>query len=137
MVVTSSRQQKPAGSVGYELFEGQPVGSPVVSGTFLAGNPHLTFGANAVNLWQDLEGSFRITILSGSQEIDHISFTKYFPDAGTPGSFDVYSGSVVPVVVPEPGTFWLLAGASMVTGIWLKRRKRSCSKFRSQAYEAS
>ncbi len=111
-------------TLSWEMFEGLPIGTPVASGTWsgfdttLAGIPHGT--------WQDGEGSFRISVVSGAQLINDV--TIYLPQFRPSGGYTgyVYELTVTPSAIPEPAApslifFSLLA---MTFSAWHSRKPR-------------
>jgi hypothetical protein len=110
-------------TLSWEMFEGLPIGLPVASGTWsgfdipLAGIPHGT--------WQDGEGSFRISVLSGAQVISDVSI--YLPQFGGPsGGYTgyVYELTVTPPAVPESTSSSLICLALLAAALcrWYNRR---------------
>jgi hypothetical protein len=111
-------------TLSWEMFEGLPSGSPVASGTWsgsdipLAGIPHGT--------WQDGEGSFRISVVSGSQLISDVSI--YLPQFGGPsGGYTgyVYEITVIPAPVPEPATVAFITVGLAFLAAWRYRARTS------------
>lgn len=106
----------------YEVFEGVVPDGFLGSGTQTIGDMGILLPTNA---WQDLEGSVRFTVLSGSLTIDSLTFTVFRPSATIPSSFDTFQTTVQ--LVPEPSAF-SLASAFAVTLVLFKvgtRRLRS------------
>lgn len=87
-----------------ELFEGQSPADPLysfsqpVAGVFLP-----------LNAWNDLEGSIRFSVLSGSYTLESLIVSVHRPVSLS--SYDVFQGIVMPV--PEPTSLTLI---SMGTG---------------------
>jgi hypothetical protein len=50
----------------YELFEGPPLGTPILSNVFVSPPAQFNYSDGVSNAWQDLDGSVRLTMLSGS-----------------------------------------------------------------------
>jgi hypothetical protein len=96
-------------SVLLEMFEGQATGSPMAQMTLAPGGIPLL---QAPTGWNDLEGSVRITALTGSVLLDQVNIGKKVNDPLNPRTL-VYSINVTPV--PEPGCV-ALAGCALV---WL------------------
>jgi len=109
-------------SLRFEAFENTPAQPAIYSTTLTpAGYPDFTFGA----AWQDLEGSFRVTMLSGSATL-----TDFFGSVVTTGG-DLYSLKVT--VVPEPSAWSLLGTIGLPLLAWARTREQglrnlSCSK---------
>ncbi len=88
----------------YELFENASLTLSLASGTLTASD--FTAGGDArtafvPGAWQDLEGSLRLTMLSGTQ--DFLAGVQIYKDSwAAPGvSIDLYS---FPLAVPEPSS---------------------------------
>src|SRR4029077_944257 len=105
--------------ISWEMFESLPVGTPVASGLWSPGSIPLADITRPT--WQDGEGSFRISIISGSQSINGVFI--YLSVLAQPGS--VYQLTVVPPPVPEPTTLPLLYAASSVVALVSWHRKKS------------
>lgn len=101
--------------LSWEFFEGLPVGAPSASGTWSGFD--ITLASLPIGLWQDGEGSFRISVLSGSQNINSVLI--YSSVAAQPGS--VYQLTVVPAPVPEPTTSVLLYFGLAGVALWARR----------------
>jgi hypothetical protein len=50
----------------YELFEGPPSGTPILSNVFVSTPTRFNYTDGISNAWQDLDGSVRFTMVSGS-----------------------------------------------------------------------
>ncbi|HWX22474.1 MAG TPA: hypothetical protein VN578_21445 [Candidatus Binatia bacterium] len=96
----------------FNAFEDSPAQPPIFSTTLTAsmGSPDFTFGP----AWQDLQGAFSVTMLSGSTTL-----LEFFGSVIT-ASGDLYSLKVIPV--PEPSPFELLAVGGLALLIWYRHR---------------
>jgi hypothetical protein len=108
-------------TISWEIFDGLPSGAPVASGIW-SGNDATTAGIPG-QTWQDAEGSFRISVLSGSQEIDHFSIYVVHEYLGG-NLFSVYELTVLPSPVPEPGTSSLILVGLSGVALWALRYRR-------------
>jgi len=103
-------------SVRMEWFENTlqdvPTASVTRSGT---NNPTTEFAIPQANMWQDLQGAVRVTVISGEIDLDNLLVAVV-------RDFDKY-GQTVPV--PEPGTMALGAVASLIAFYSLLRRAHS------------
>ena len=108
----------PTATISWEIFDSLPTGAPVASGIWDPGELGVALVPSPV--WQDGEGSFRITILSGSQNIN--AFDIYVAHHDSSRLYTVYSGSIQPTSVPEPATFVLLAIGSAFLVLWRRAR---------------
>jgi PEP-CTERM motif len=106
-------------TVQWEIFDSLPSGVPVHSGIWTPGNP--AYAPLFDQTWLDGEGSFRITILSGSQLIDNYFIYVARPEAV---GFTVFSATV-PATVPEPSIAALLALGLSAFARFAVRRKSS------------
>jgi hypothetical protein len=102
----------------WEMFENSPSGSPLYADTYSIDHQHDLYGVSGA--WQDLQGSIRFTMLSGSIGIDSFSMLVTVP-RGLDDPF-VYAGAVTPV--PEPCSLFL-AGTGLLASYCVGRRKRS------------
>jgi hypothetical protein len=107
-------------TIAWEIFDSLSSGAPVISGVWHPGN--FGYVILPAQTWQDGEGSFRVTILSGSQVIS--GFGIYVHIFGSDPA-TVYSASIIPAPVPEPGAFVFLALGLASAGLWLRRRART------------
>ncbi len=109
-------------TVQWELFDSSPVGTPVAAGVWQPGQNAVAFTPNG--LWQDGEGAFRITILSGSQQIDNFFIHVFAPFDPVAGSTPLLFATVQPAPVPEPSTFaFLVFGTVVCAGLSRVRRR--------------
>jgi hypothetical protein len=100
-----------------DLFENTPLEMPFASGEFsLFGKP-ATFGILRLDAWQDLQGSGRVTMLSGSCVIDRFRVSSVRLEDGVPIQ---YASTIVPT--PEPGTLSLIV-IGVLGGIYAAKRK--------------
>lgn len=106
--------------MSWEMFEGLPIGIPVASGTWSGFDVPLA--VIPPSTWLDAEGSFQISVLSGSQLINSVSI--YLP--GAPQG-DVYELTVIPPPVPEPGSSSLLCVGMAGTALRLLYRRRQAN----------
>ena len=79
----------PASSYRVELFENTPADPPVLVAENTIGPGGSGGDYRAPNAWGDLQGSFRVTALTGSITVRGFSLQSFRP--GTPTGFDVYS----------------------------------------------
>jgi PEP-CTERM motif len=107
-------------TISWEIFDGLPSGAPVAAGTWWGYDA--TSAGIPVPTWQDAEGSFRISVLSGSQEIDHFSIYVVHEYLGG-NIFSVYELTVLPSPVPEPGTSSLILIGLSGVALWALRHK--------------
>jgi hypothetical protein len=89
---------EPGDALLLEIFEGAPTGSPMLSRTLTSSSSAGDFSFAIVNgAWQDRQGSFRLTMLSGSGVIGPIRVesaqSTVFPD---PSGVIIYAISVTP-----------------------------------------
>ena len=119
LFVTQSYQSVTA-TIKWEIFDSLPAGAPVHAGIW---NPGDVGWASFNDTWLDGEGSFRISILSGSQFIQNYFVSVHSFD--TPGSgHTVYSAVIPAAPVPEPVTIALFAGGFAALCVF-RRRARS------------
>jgi hypothetical protein len=109
-------------TISWEIFDGLPTGTPVASGIWSGYDA--TSAGIPVPTWQDAEGSFRISVLSGSQEIDHFSIYVVHEYLGG-GLFNVYGLTVPPVPVPEPRSSFLICLALIAATFWLVHKRQA------------
>jgi hypothetical protein len=82
----------PSGTVKFELYEGSPVGPPAASGLVNGGGPGGGFVGGAGNLWQDLAGTVRLTMLTGQCVVSVVSVVIKRPTG--PNSSDNFRGNL-------------------------------------------
>ena len=61
-------------SLRFEIFSGAPTGTPVYSNTITTASGTPDFFPSDCGIWSDLEGSFRLTAITGSAAINLIQF---------------------------------------------------------------
>ena len=105
-------------TIAWEVWSGLPVGAPTFSGIWQPGDSGY---APLDLLWGDGEGSFRITILAGSQEIDRFSIYAVGPYDPTTATTTVYQGDILPAPVPEPASATLAAFGFAAFVAWRRR----------------
>src|SRR5262245_27006353 len=87
---------QPGDALRFEMFEGSPHGTPSFSRTVTADSAPLDFHGLVYGVWDDLQGSVRFTMISGSAVIDSFSVSVL----RVAGSRGLNSYSIA--VVPEP-----------------------------------
>jgi hypothetical protein len=95
-VYLNSSSFGPGDSVLMQMFESQATGSPVSQYTMFPGGIPLFQNPSG---WTDLEGSIRVTALTGSVVLDHLEIFRRVPDPANLRNI-VYGISITPV--PEP-----------------------------------
>ena len=114
-IYTDLTQSSPGATYRLDLFENNSGETPIAT---INGSGNLT--AVAVNGWQDLNGSVRVTVTSGDVFVDALRVNVYRPTGF--GDYELYSSDLVQV--PEPGSVTLLAlGAIGLLGWKLKRHR--------------
>lgn len=109
----------PSGTLRFEMFEDTPNGIPIFSRTLTMSSSIWDTDGTVPNAWADIQGSIRLTMLSGSIAINVFSLQAMIP-AGTSG-FNVYGGRVYPI--PEPSALsFLVFGFQFILET---RRKRN------------
>jgi hypothetical protein len=115
---------QPGSSLLVEMFEDTPSSSPIASQTL---NSPVGFPAPpgplfwSLDAWQDLQGSVRVSMLSGSVTMDFFQVTANRNDSGVMNS---YRSSALPV--PEPNPISLMGvGVLLIT---LMRSRDQSSK---------
>jgi len=106
-------------SLRLDMFENNLGEAPICS-TTLSGN-----GVCTANLaWQDLQGVFRLTMLSGSVEVSRISLQVVTSTTFQPGAGE-YDLAFTPV--PEPSPTALLSVPALIGALWtaLFRKRKS------------
>jgi hypothetical protein len=95
----------------WEMFEDSPSGDPLFTGYYSSNSGQDTYGVSGA--WQDLQGSVRFTMLSGSVGLDSFTILVTVP-RGLDAPM-VYQATVTPV--PEPNSIALfLSGAGLLAG---------------------
>ncbi len=100
-----------------EIFDSLPSGVPVHSGIWQPGGIGWAYFQDT---WLDGEGSFRITVLSGSQLIQ--SYSIYVPEPLGNGDFRIWYATI-PAPVPEPATLALLPLGIAFVGFVARRAR--------------
>jgi len=90
---------QPGDALRFEIFEGAPVGTPVLSRTVTESSEPVERLGIADGAWQDLQGSIRLTMISGSAVLENFAILAFTP-AG-PGGLNQYSLSIVPEPRPS------------------------------------
>jgi hypothetical protein len=106
----------------YEMFENAASETPICSQTIAFGSP-LTASCSSPNAWADLQGVFRLTMLSGSLTVDNVHLEAIVSGPSF-SSYNVYSTSFNPA--PEPSVGNLLAlclGACLIIANTRTRRR--------------
>jgi hypothetical protein len=105
------------------MFENSPNEAPIASRLY---DPILLDNVSVIgnltpNAWQDLQGAFRITMLSGSAQFGQIFIGAQVPGAN--GGLEYYG--MVLTQIPEPTAIKVLAigGLCVGLGFWMKRRR--------------
>jgi hypothetical protein len=100
----------------WEMFENSPSGDPLFTGYYSSDSPQDNYGVYGA--WQDLQGSVRFTMLSGSVGLDWLNILATVPRGFDPPM--VYQAIVTPV--PEPCSITLfLSGAGLLGGRYFRR----------------
>lgn len=102
-------------SLRFEAFEDTPPQAPIYSTTLSAGggSPDFTFGSG----WQDLQGSFRVTMVSGSATLQEFFGSVVKADG------ELYSLKVA--AVPEPSGWSLLGAIGLPVLVWARIKARA------------
>jgi len=88
----------PSGSLRFEMFEDTPGGVPIFSRTLTTASSILDTSGTVPNAWADVQGSIRLTMLSGSITVNVFSLQAMVPADAS--GFNIYGGRVY--LVPEP-----------------------------------
>jgi hypothetical protein len=106
------------GSVVYEFFEGQPIGSPAQAGVF-GGAPYVTL---FLGLWEDGEGTFRLTAMGGpanfSDTFIHLTLGGDAPNIP-------YVEFAVPIPEPSSAVLFVLGFLGLQTLLGRRRGKQN------------
>ena len=106
------------------MFENSPSESPInvhtwTSASGLSGNMDL-HPPMFQNVWQDLQGAFSLTVLSGSASINDVDLFSYIPIDSTHAN--LYHQQIT--LVPEPTSGVMLATAGIAGLLWTMNRRR-------------
>jgi hypothetical protein len=93
------------GALRFEIFEDTPAGPPLFSRTVTASSGMSDMSCTVPNAWADVQGSIRLTMVSGSVSIS--VFSLQCITAAGPSGFGFYGDRIYPV--PEPSAFTLLS----------------------------
>lgn len=97
-----------------EMFEGEPNQNPILSRVITGKSSIHDTNYRVPNSWGDLQGSIRVTAISGSIVLNGFSFQA--STAASPAGFDVYSTDRIflPGPPPPPVLSILSSGTSIV-----------------------
>ncbi len=107
-------------TIAWEIFDSLATGVPVHSGIWHPGD--VPYAGLFDQTWLDGEGTFRITILSGSQLIQGFDIYVARYDAGT-RMYTVYSDFIQPAPVPEPASYALAVFGAGILAVWRRHRR--------------
>jgi PEP-CTERM motif len=116
----TSTDLDPASQVKVEMFEGRL--GEILLETHVA-NTENGVWVGVPGAWQDLEGSMRLTVLTGAVDLTGIGVVVV---AGGPGPlFDsnLYGYNQI-IPVPEPSTWSLFGAGLLAVGTWTMLRRR-------------
>jgi len=85
---------QPGDSLLIEMFDSTPTGKPIASGTVTSASQPLDFVVSAYGAWDDVQGSIRLTMISGSASINSFNLLV-LKVAGSRG-LNQYSATIVP-----------------------------------------
>jgi len=114
-IYTDLAQSSPGATYRVELFENNSGETPIAT---INSSGNVT--ANAVNAWQDLNGSVRVTVTAGDVFFDALRVNVYRPTGF--GDYELYSSDLVQV--PEPATVSLFALGAVGLLVWKLRQRR-------------
>ena len=97
-----------------EIFEDTSAGPPVLSRTITATSSIHETDYRVPDIWGDLQGSIRVTVLSGSIILRVFSFQAI--KVGSPVEFDIYGTSRI--FVPPPPVLSILPAPSALAVRW-------------------
>ncbi|HEY5893289.1 MAG TPA: PEP-CTERM sorting domain-containing protein [Chthoniobacterales bacterium] len=106
-----------------KMFENLSSDTPLIAHTWIA--PAVSGGItlyppNFPNVWQDLQGAFSMTVLSGSAQITDIEIVSYIPIDAINSM--AYRQQFTPV--PEPASTALFSMTAIFGFVWSTRRSR-------------
>jgi len=104
----------PTNSYKVELFEDTPLGIPIFSRTITSASSIHDTNYRADNAWGDLQGSIRVTAVSGFITLQGFSLQVFKTNAT--GGFDIYGTDRI--VLPAPPTLSIDQSNSFVTVRW-------------------
>ena len=87
-------------SLRYEMFENSIAEQPICSGTMSSAPPYTNL-CKSLSAWQDVQGVFRLTMISGSVTVDSFYLEVIKPGPSL-SSYNVYSATIVPVTPTHP-----------------------------------
>ena len=114
------------------IFENSPNDNPIIVDTWtsaagLSGGLELR-PPMFQSTWQDLQGAFSLTVLSGSASINDIDLSSYIPIDSTHAN--LYHQQII--LVPEPTSVVMLGAAGL---LWTMNRRRKSLPFLTSGYE--
>ena len=101
-----------------QFFENSLTESPIRTMDFTPSDGP-TFGIYVGQGWQDIQGAFRITQLSGSETIDSINVQVVKSNGDS--TFNFYQQIFTPVPEPSAITLFAIAGTTLLGWRWWKR----------------
>jgi hypothetical protein len=112
----------PGSQVRVEMFEGRLGEVPLASSMVSSWNIYEGVHVGAPNAWQDLEGSMRLTVLTGAVDLSGLE-VRVFGGPGPLLDFNAYGYNQI-IPVPEPSTWSLLGVGLAAIGNWTMLRRR-------------
>jgi hypothetical protein len=104
----------PTNSYRVELFEDTPVGVPILSRTITSASSIYDTDYRTANAWADLQGSIRVTALSGFITLQGFSLQAFKTSAA--GGFDVYGTDRI--YLPAPPVLSMIASNAFAIVRW-------------------